>query len=344
MKINVRYPNKVSLANTPTALVPLDRLSSKLNGPRIWLKNDDETGFLLSGNKVRKLEYLLAEAKEEKADTVITCGGVQSNHCRATAIAAKKLGFDATLVLKEDNYIRSLEPNSDGNLLLDELCGASVNIYPSKQYLKELDKLLEKHRLKLIQEGASPYVIPTGGSNATGLWGYISATEELLIQYSELGFVPESIYCATGSAGTQSGLTVGSYLSGVETQVVGIAVCDSKEYFLNKILNDVDQWQNKYQSYIDTHTCISKQLSICTLDEYIGPGYARPYPEMLKQLQELAALEGVVLDPVYTGKAFHGMVEEIKKGNLNHINNVVFIHTGGTFGGFPFKSLLSSQN
>lgn len=342
MRTSLLYPKKISLARTPTPLVPLDRLSDMLGGPRVWLKCDDETGFLLSGNKVRKLEYLLAEAQDQEADTIVTCGGIQSNHCRATAVAAKRLGLRCILILRDDDYVRSLESKTDGNLLVDDLVGADIHIYPAKQYSSELGALIDHHVQETTNAGGVPYVIPTGGSNATGLWGYISGYEELTAQLNELDISPGYVFCATGSAGTQAGLTLGSALVGANDQIVGVAVCDSKEYFQNKILHDVGLWLEKYPSVGDLPESLLDSLQISTIDDYIGPGYARPYAEMLETMKMISLLEGVILDPVYTGKAFHGMVEEIKCGNISETSDIVFVHTGGMFGVFPYKQFLST--
>ncbi|WNO10942.1 D-cysteine desulfhydrase family protein [Teredinibacter sp. KSP-S5-2] len=336
-EIRISFPKKAPLANTPTSLRLLERFSRKLGGPKIWLKNDDLTGFMCSGNKIRKLEYLVADARSQKSNVLISCGGVQSNHCRAVAAVAAQEGMKCELILRDDARL-NCEPNGDGNLLLDRLFGADIHLYPINKYISQLDNLFVHHKKICIDRGDIPYAISTGGSDEVGLWGYIDAAYELVNQFENSAINPEAIVCATGSAGTQAGLTVGCWLNQLHTKVFGIAVCDSSEYFLSKIKQDVNGWQTRYQEHIGYCSSIAEEIEINTLDNFIGPGYAKTYPEMIALLQELAKEEGVVLDPVYTGKAFYGMVQEIKNGVFQDMENIVFVHTGGGFGLFPFKN------
>ncbi len=341
-------PPRLALAQIPTPLVLLERLSRELNGPRIWLKSDDLTGALASGNKIRKLEFLLAEALEQGCSTVITCGGLQSNHCRATAAMAARLGLSCELILRgprtleerpEPYELRDVyEDGLEGNLLLDHLCGAKTHIYSPRFYAQNLNALLLEH---IQQAEFSPtekcYGIPTGGSNSLGLWGYISAAKELHEDCTQKGFVPDAVVCASGSGGTQGGLTLGFHLLGETLPVVGMAVCDSSEYFSNKIQEDVKGWQARFYPSAQT---LYQDINILTLDNYIGPGYAQGYEALFECIRWVAAKEGVVLDPVYTGKAFYGMVEEIKAGRFAKMQDIVFVHTGGIYGVFPFKHQL----
>ena len=342
------FPPKLHLAETPTALRPLDRISAALGGPRIWLKCDDLTGSLVSGNKVRKLEFLLADALAKGCDTVITCGGLQSNHCRATAALCARLGLKCHLILRGSPDMEegdtpyspgALYPEgSDGNLLLGTLCGATVSVYSPKHYAQQQQALFAHWQQHYQARGAKAYAIPTGGSNGLGLWGYIDTARELQADFLANDINPELIVCATGSGGTQGGLTLGMHLLNASCQVIGMAVCDSERYFHDKIVADVAEWQTQF---LPQSNDLADALAVNTNAHYIGPGYALGYPELFETIAWLAREEGVVLDPVYTGKAFHGLCEEIKSGAFANMSDLVFIHTGGIFGLFPFKAAFS---
>ena len=328
--MTVTFPPSLNLALTPTPLVPLDRLSERLKGPRIWVKRDDLTGSVLSGNKVRKLNYVVAQALADGCDTLITCGGTQSNHCRATAIVGAQLGLDVCLILREDNN-RDVE----GNLLLDKLSGANIQIYQRKEYFKNLPALFSQWEDYYRAQGKQPMLIPTGASDEIGVWGYIEASRELVSDFHTHKIQPQHIYTATGSGGTQAGLTVGMYLHQHAAQVVGVAVCDSEQYFQQKVRADLDAWQARYR--IDANL---DNLSIQVNANYIGPGYAVAESCVYQTIAMLAKTEGIVLDPVYTGKAFHGLITEIERGRHDTENDIVFVHTGGLFGLFAQKQQL----
>jgi D-cysteine desulfhydrase len=333
--MTVTYPKSLQLAQLPTPLVPLDRLSAQLQGPRIWIKRDDLTGSLLSGNKVRKLNYVIAQALADNCDTLITCGGEQSNHCRATAIAGASLGLDVCLILRKD-----LCADIDGNLLLDQLSGANIQIYGRDEYFKKLPDLFQYWAEHYAKLGKKTMLIPTGASDEIGVWGYVEASRELIDDFQRHKISPRHIYTATGSGGTQAGLTVGMFLYGSDAQVVGVAVCDSESYFQEKVLADLTAWQRRYNIDINLN-----ELSICVNANYIGPGYAVAESAVFETIALLAKTEGIVLDPVYTGKAFHGLVTEIKKRTHQGEDDIVFIHTGGLFGLFAQKQqLLSALN
>lgn len=344
------FPPKLSLAETPTAFRPLDRISKALGGPRIWLKSDDLTGTLVSGNKVRKLEYLLADAMAQGCDTIITCGGLQSNHCRATAALCARLGLKCHLVLRGSvDMVESDIPHtvsglqqqgSDGNLLLDMLCGAQISVYSPVFYARHQEEIFVRWQQEYSAKGAKAYAIPTGGSNALGLWGYVDASKELVADFRAHDIAPKVVVCATGSGGTQGGLTLGMHLLAVDCQVIGMAVCDSEGYFYEKIVDDVSQWQTQFAP---EHSGLAQTLAVTTNANYIDPGYAIAYPEVFASIAWLAREEGVVLDPVYTGKAFYGMCEEIKRGVFSGVSDLVFVHTGGIFGVFPYKNALSES-
>lgn len=318
----ISFPNKLDLAQTPTPLQPLNRLSKAIGGPRIWVKRDDLTGCAISGNKVRKLEFVLAQAIDQGADTIITCGGVQSNHCRATAILGAQLGLKVHLILRG----MAPEEKSVGNLFLDQLAGATITHYSVAEYQKlpTLFKQWEQHYSDL---GNIPFSIPTGASNGTGAWGYIACADELAHDFQEHNISPSLIACATGSGGTQAGLTLGAELFQLNAPVIGIAVCDDEAYFQHKVREDMRAWKAEYKQSLDI-----EQLAIRVNDEYIGPGYARATPEVFDTIKYLAKTEGIILDPVYSGKAFHGLLEEIKTGQYKGAEDIIFIHTGGLFG------------
>lgn len=333
MPMTTYRPAKTSLANLPTALQPLNRVSQILGGPRIWLKRDDLTGSALSGNKVRKLEYVVAEALSNGADTLITCGGLQSNHCRATALVAAQLGLKAHLILRGQQEGSA----ADGNLLLDDLAGAQISQYSVADYSKNLTSLFTHWQNHYAQQGRKAWCIPTGASDEIGIWGYIDAYAELAAQLAEQDISPDLVVCATGSGGTQAGLSLGAHLLAGKAKVVGMAVCDSEAYFERKAKQDITLWQQKYGQAACVSAQQATQVQINTIDKYIGPGYAKAYPELLECIRWLAATEGVVLDPIYTGKAFYGLVQEIKSGRWANMKDIVFVHTGGIFGLFPYR-------
>lgn len=331
------YPPRLSLAQLPTPLTALDRLSTQLGGPRIWLKRDDQTGAAVSGNKIRKLEFSLALALEQGCDTVITCGGVQSNHCRTTAILCASLGLKCHLILRGS----APEPgeNAEGNLFLDYLVGAQISYYRPAHYQSQQQAIMLEWEQHYRQAGAKPFTIPTGASDGTGLWGYIAASEELAADFSRQGIAPGHIISATGSGGTQAGLVAGNALFNLQAKVWGINVCDDEQYFINKVRADLRQWRQLYQQSLDVEA-----LPINVIDGYVAPGYARASAEVFKTIAEVAALEGVIFDPVYTGKAFNGLIDQIKKGTFDDTEDIVFIHTGGLFGLFPQREQLPLEH
>ena len=225
----------------------------------------------------------------------------------------------------------------DGNLLLGSLCGAEVSIYSPQEYFSGYTDLFKYWETFYGKKGLVPYIIPTGASNAVGLWGYISASYELTNDFLKNSIQPEFVICATGSGGTQAGLSLGFAIQQSTTKVIGMAVCDSETYFANKVSQDITDWKQRFNPD-DKSTCkIGQFLSVNTNDKYIGRGYALGYPEVFETIKWLAEQEGVILDPVYTGKAFYGLVTEIKKGSFKNTKNIVFVHTGGIFGLFPYR-------
>ena len=319
------YPRKIDLAHTPTPLQYLARASDKWGcGHRLWVKRDDLTGCTLSGNKVRKLEFITAYAIDNGYDTLITCGGLQSNHCRATAFAGAQLGLSVHLLLRGEQ-----PADSEGNLFLDHLAGAAINCYPLKQYLSEIDTLFSHWQSHYADQGRKALVVPTGGSDGIGAWGYIAACEELAEDFKAAEIEQAHIVTATGSGGTQTGLTLGAALHQLPATVWGVNVCDDETYFLNKVASDVADWHERYPD------APAVKIEPRVLDGYVGKGYAVADPPIFDLIAQLSALEGLVLDPVYTGKAFAGLLAEIAAGRFEGCRDIVFIHTGGIFGLFP---------
>lgn len=331
----LQFPPRISLAHTPTPLQPLPHLQAALSlSCRIWVKRDDLTGSHLSGNKIRKLEFLAARARAEGADTLITCGGVQSNHCRATALLAAQLGMQCHLILRGE------APDQwDGNLLLDKMAGARISYYPSHSFEAEVAGYFQHWTQHYAAQGSKAFCIPTGGSNGIGIWGYLACAQELHQQCADIALLPEQVVCATGSGGTQAGLTLGLALTGLPSQVTGMAVCDNAAWFDQKVQADIQQWHEWYPDLAQQNLAQAgiglDAVRANTIDNYIGPGYARAGQEVFETLKLLARTEGLVLDPVYTGKAFHGLLQEVRQGRWQQARDIIFVHTGGIFGLFP---------
>ncbi|MFQ5646388.1 MAG: 1-aminocyclopropane-1-carboxylate deaminase/D-cysteine desulfhydrase [bacterium] len=312
-------PRSVPLAQTPTRIEYLSRLSEELASVKLSVKRDDLTGTALTGNKIRKLEFLLPDALEKGCDTLITCGGIQSNHARATAIVAARFGLKSILVL------RGKEPEIPlGNLLLDKLVGAEIRWITLKQYQQVMD-IMGEIAADLKRKGRKGYVIPTGGSNAVGSLGYLKAGFEIAGQTQDNP--PDLIVTPVGSGGTMAGLLGGIKLSGLPSRVIGFCVCDSARYFQEEIHSILKEMEYRFRLDLK----IEKD-DITIFEDYIGPGYALSYPEEIDFIRHVARAEGLILDPVYTGKAMHGLVSEIKKGTFSDASEVLFVHTGGIFG------------
>jgi D-cysteine desulfhydrase len=325
-------PVHLPLARVPTPLERLSRLGADL-GLELWVKRDDLTGTDLTGNKVRKLAFLAAEALERGADTLLTCGAVTSNHARATAITAARLGLSSHLLLRGEDR----DP-PDGNLLLDRFVGADITFFPPEQW-PQRDLVLGELAERLRAKGRRPYVIPEGGSNALGSLGYVLAVKELLDQAAELGVNVGHVVHATGSAGTTAGLALGCAVFGrPDIDVAGVAVCDDRPYFdrrVNEILDQaVGQW------YVAPE--VRERARWRIVEGHQGLGYAKTTPEELRLLAAVARREGLLLDPVYTGKAFLGLLDEARAGRLAGPGATVFLHTGGLFGLFAFGSAVSA--
>ena len=318
-------PKRLPLACLPTPIQPLPRLSRQAGACELWIKRDDLTGIELSGNKVRKLEFALREALDAGCDTLVTCGGIQSNHARATAAAAARLGLDCVLVLDAEG-----DPALQGNFLLDHLLGAQVRLIRPEQ-TPSRRVIMEGVCAELAALGRKGYILPLGASNGIGALGYVAAMDELCAQEAELGFRFDAIVCPVGSAGTFAGLVLGRARRGHPGAVYGVPVAEDSRYFrprVHDLLRDAAAALGEAWDIPDA--------DIRFLDGYSGRGYALSRPEELETLRRVARTEGVVLDPVYTGKAMHGLLSEVAMGTFPAGSRILFLHTGGLYGNFQF--------
>lgn len=330
------FPQKVPLARLNTPLVFLPRLSAAWGDVNIWMKRDDLTGSLLTGNKVRKLEYVLQQALELGLDGVVTAGSAQSNHCRATAAACAQLGLKCHLLLRETSQTE--KALYSGNCFLSHLMGATIHWierYASeKSICSAMSNLIESQSYL----GESLQAIPIGASDDLGLWGYIECAGELKNDCAAAGITPSWMACASGSSGTQAGLTLGAHLFNLPAQVIGMAVCDNAEYFEARVRQDVQRWstrQAQWQTGRAPENLLDGILIYCD-DRFIGKGYGKASSEVLELIKDVARLEGIALDPVYTAKAMLGVKTWIREGKVAAGEDIVFIHTGGVYGLFPY--------
>lgn len=319
---------KLKLGNFPTRIERLEKFSTMVKG-HVYIKRDDQTGTEFSGNKIRKLEYSINEAINNDCDTLITCGGIQSNHARATAAAGIKLGLKSVLVLRSDE-----KPELEGNYLIDKIIGADVRIISSEDYRERRQEIMENILKELEAKGRKGYIIPEGASNGIGTFGYLACFKEILKQEKEHGIIFDTIVTAVGSGGTFAGLYLGNKLTDSGKKIVGINVCDTAEYFKERVSEILEE----VKTYIpNTEFEISKD-DMCIIDGYVGDGYAVSRTEELDFICDFAEAEGIILDPVYTGKAMRGLYTEIKKGTFKDSKNILFIHTGGLFGLFSKRN------
>lgn len=322
-------PPRLALANLPTPLAELKNLAKELGIERFLLKRDDLTGLETSGNKVRKLEYIVADAIKSGADTLVTLGGFQSNHCRATAAIGAKLGLKVRLVL------RCPDPNppNEGNLFLDRLFGAEISIHHPDEYNGQRKALVDRVMEAERTAGRKPYYFPVGASIPLGCWGYIRCVHELVEQLGRQTNV--TIFSSVSSAGTHVGLMLGKAIFGLENwQIVGVPVSDSLDYF-RKELRELERATNEMFKL----NLSESQTPIELVDGFIGEGYAIPYPAAVETTRLLARREGVILDPTYTSKGMTGAIATIRSGGVRSGSVPVFIHTGGAFGLFARRDL-----
>lgn len=324
-----KFP-RVRLAALPTPLEELKNLEKELGGPRLFIKRDDNTGLAFGGNKARKLEFIMGDAVSKGADIVITTGSAQSNHCRMTTAAARRLGMDAALLLSEKS-----PPPVKANLLLDTLMAAELRFHYADVFT-EMNELMAGWAKEFAGKGRKPYVIPVGGSNPTGSLGYINAVSEIARQSEDSGVVFDHIVVAVSSAGTQAGLVAGVKLLDLKTKVVGISVNRDTE-FSNRLLKELtDLTLQKVSSGARI-----KPDELIVYDDYIGKCYADITPECIRAIKLLARTEGIFLDPVYTGKAMAGLIDLVGKGRFKKGENVLFIHTGGSPAIFTDENIFS---
>lgn len=331
---NFEYPPRIELARLPTPLEELEKTGREL-GVELYIKRDDLTGGGLSGNKVRKLEFVMAEARAKGADTVISCGGVQSNSCRAVAAAAIKTGMASRLLLRLPDPAEI--PAMAGNHFLDRLLGAEIQ-WVSEEDFEDRDRLMEEAAEQIRLAGGRPYIIPLGASDEVGAWGYVRFMEEIKAQLAELpgGLVkPTSLIYACGSGGTGAGLILGRVLHGLPTEVVGVNVAGSRQEYLEIIGGIMARFEERYGPGMDLDLNLDPEQVIDIRDGYYGPGYAVSFPELLVLIRDLARREALILDPVYTGKAFYGMTQELAREPGCFGERIVFIHTGGLYGLLP---------
>ena len=309
-----------------TPLEPLANISQYINNcPKIWIKRDDMLGLASGGNKTRKLEFLMADAIKQQADCIITCGAIQSNHCRLTLAACNKEQLPCYLVL-EERVEGTYHQQASGNHLLFQLLGATnIDVYPNQTNLTEKMELLAN---RLREEGKNPYIIPGGGSNEIGALGYVACATEISQHCFELGISFDYVVVASGSAGTQSGLITGLF---PHTPVIGINVMKSKNDQEARVYDLVSSLCRRLEIPYVPQTAI-----VCD-DHYVGPGYAQSTPEMIQAVQLLAQEEGILLDPVYSGKAFAGLIGLIKSQVFKPQQRVLFVHTGGSPALYEYK-------
>ncbi len=307
-------PKKISLAQTPT---PLQKIL--FEGKSFLIKRDDLTGCELSGNKVRKLEYILVDAKRKKADIIFTCGGEQSNHARATTIAAKSIGLNTKLFLwgKESS-------NANGNLFLNRMYGAKIG-YLNKAEYDKVNEIMFDERLILLKKKKNAYVIPEGGSTTLGIWGYINFIDELNKQIDLKSI--DSIVAAAGSGGTAAGMLVGASLNKLNLKIVAVNVLYSKEVIKKKILQLAEGCVLDYKL-----NCKINPQNLVILDGYSKEGYKNIIQSKIKLIKKFAAETGILFDLAYTGKAFTAYLEKYLKTGKGKKN--IFVHTGGLFGVF----------
>jgi L-cysteate sulfo-lyase len=322
-----RFP-RVRLTHAPTPLEPMPNLSRLLGGPALWIKRDDCTGLATGGNKTRKLEFLIGEALARDADTVITQGATQSNHARQTAAAAAKFGLACEILLEDRTGIAHDDYRKSGNVMLDRLFGARLRHFPADT---DMDAAMAKVADELRARGRRPYVIPGGGSNAVGALGYVVCALELAEQANNAGLDIDLLVHATGSTGTQAGLLAGLEGSRAGIPVLGIGVRATRPVQEEKVFALASQ----VAELLGVPGTVARERVVANCD-YVGAGYGIPTSGMIEALELVARHEGIVLDPVYSGKAMAGLIDLIRKGHYRSGQNVVFLHTGGAVGLFGY--------
>ncbi len=311
-----KYPQRVQIAHLPTALESLDRLSKHLGGPTLLVKRDDQTGLATGGNKTRKLEFLVAEALAQGCDHLVTTGAPQSNHCRQTAAAAARFGLECSLVLRGD-----APPQLTGNLLLDELLGAHLYWAGGDNCTAVINSVVAELR----SMGRKPYIIPLGGSNVVGATGYVWAMRELVDQLRSSHLNVDFIVFASSSGGTQAGLVLGARIYSFNGGILGISVDHPAE----ALQTQVAALATATATHLGLGTVpVADRVDVN--DDYLGEGYAVVGELEREAIRMVAKLEGLLLDPVYTGRAMGGLIDLIRWGAFTRGQTVLFWHTGGT--------------
>ena len=322
-----RFP-RINLAHLPTALEPMDRLSEELGGPRIWIKRDDCTGLSTGGNKTRKLEFLMAEAVAEGAELVMTQGATQSNHARQTAAFAAKLGMACHVLLEDRTGFDDFDYNGNGNVFLNFLHGATAEKHPAGA---DMPALMEARAQEMRAQGRKVYTIPGGGSNPTGALGYANAAMELVTQANAEGLRIDRIVHATGSAGTQAGLIVGLKAINAGIPLLGIGTRAPQQKQEENVFNLACATAEK----LGCPGIVAREDVVANTD-YVGDGYGIPTQDGTAAIELFARLEGILLDPVYSGKGAAGLIDLTRKGAFAGDDNIVFLHTGGAVGLFGY--------
>ncbi len=318
-----------------TPIEPVPRFSEALGGPMIYIKRDDLLGLTAGGNKTRKLEFLVAEALAKGADTLITCGAIQSNHCRLTLSAAVKEGLKCRLVL-EERVEGSYDPEAGGNNFLFRLLGVEdvAVISGGADPMAKMAEVADS----LGRSGRKGYIIPVGGSNSIGATGYVACAQEIQEQTFETGLRLSAVFCASGSAGTQAGLVTGFCGCHMNIPVYGINV-GGERLAQEEMVFGLAQ---KTARHVGIKEGIPREAVVC-FDDYVGPAYSEPTPEMAEAVRLLARTEGILLDPVYTGKTMAGLMDLVRKGHFRKDENLLFIHTGGTPALYVYDDYILSQ-
>lgn len=314
----MKLPPRVSLGFWPTPIEQLERLSAHLGGPAIWVKRDDQSGLATGGNKTRKLEFLMADAIAQRCDHVVTLGGAQSNHVRQTAAAAAKLGLGCSLVLRGNAPSQRL-----GNLLLDELLGAQVHWSGARTREEVAAQVMETLR----RDGKRPYLIPVGGSNALGSLGYVAAMQEAVGQLAAAKVACDAMVFASSSGGTHAGMALGAVVSGFRGRVLGIAI-DASEAEVQEHVGKLAH-EAAALAGVDAADGVGARLRVEANAGYLGGGYAVVGDLERDTIGTVARLEGLLLDPVYTGRAMGGLIDLIRRGEFAKGQSVLFWHTGG---------------
>ncbi|WP_353172584.1 D-cysteine desulfhydrase [Acinetobacter rudis] len=326
---------RVKLVQGPTPLEFLPNLTQLLNGPEIYIKRDDATGLATGGNKTRKLEFLIGDALAQGATHILTQGATQSNHVRQTIAAANKFGLKTSVLLEQRVGDATDEYYNNGNLLLDEILGASsIEVLASGT---DMNAALVEKAKALEAQGERPYIIPGGGSNAIGALGYVSAAIELINQLNHLQLNPTHLIHATGSTGTQAGLLAGIAATHSHLPVLGISVRAEK----SKQEENVYQLTRATLEHLGLDSKLISREKVVANSDYVGEGYGIPTPSMIEAVQLLARTEGILLDPVYSGKGFAGLIGLIRQGYFTKNDRVIFLHTGGAVGLFGYRTTFS---